>query len=59
MLRNDIDYEDYLLQKRSAFAQQMQQNDAASEKLRAYAEERLKTLGSTNLTSSEQSEAHD
>jgi len=59
MLRNDVDYEDYLLQKRSAFAQQMQQNDAASEKLRAYAEQRLKTLGTKNLSGAEQAEAHD
>jgi hypothetical protein len=61
VLRDDVDYEDYLLQKRSAFAYQMQQNEQAEEKLRAYAEKRLKALSRPKpaLTASEQAEAHD
>jgi hypothetical protein len=65
MLRNDIDYEDYLLQKRSAFAQQLEQNEQAEDKLRTYAEQRLKTLTKGTggakpvLTASQQAEAHD
>jgi hypothetical protein len=59
MLRNDVDYEDYLLQKRTAFARQMAQNEASEEKLRGYAEQRLKALGNKSITASEQAEAHD
>ncbi len=65
MLRNDVDYEDYLLQKRSAFAQQMQQNEQAEDKLRVYAEQRLRALTQSKsgskpvLTASQQAEAHD
>jgi hypothetical protein len=61
MLRSDVDYEDYLLQKRTAFAQQIQQNDLAEEKLRTYAEQRLKTLGTKgkSLSVAEQAESHD
>lgn len=65
MLRNDIDYEDYLLQKRSAFAQQLEQNEQAEDKLRTYAEQRLRALTQSKagskpaLTASQQAEAHD
>lgn len=65
MLRNDVDYEDYLLQKRTAFNNQMQMNEQSEEKLRAYAEQRLKTLGQSKtsaprtLSAAEQAEAHD
>jgi len=61
MLRNDMDYEDYLLQKRNAFAQQMQQNESSDDKLRGYAETRLKALSSkgTKLSAAEQGESHD
>lgn len=61
MLRNDVDYEDYLLRKRTAFAQQMQQNSQMEDKLRAYAERRLKSLTATKapLNANQQAEAHD
>ncbi len=61
MMRNDMDYEDYLLQKRNAFAQQMQQNEPADDKLRGYAETRLKALSSkgAKLSAAEQAESHD
>lgn len=65
MLRNDIDYEDYLLQKRTAFANQMQVNEQSEDKLRTYAEQRLKGLvrsksgAQAALTPSQQAEAHD
>jgi hypothetical protein len=65
LLRNDIDYEDYLLQKRSAFAQQLQQSEQAEDKLRVYAEQRLRALTQSKsgskpvLTVAQQGEAHD
>ncbi len=61
MLRNDVDYEDYLLRKRTTFAQQMQQNEQTDDKLRAYAEQRLKALTQSKsaLSAAQQAEAHD
>ncbi len=61
MLRNDMDFENYLLLKRTAFAQQMQQNEVTEDKLRAYAEKRLKALAAkgATLTAGEQAESHD
>jgi hypothetical protein len=65
MLREDLDYEDYLLQKRTAFAQQLQQNEQTEDNLRSYAEQRLKALTQSKsgakhvLTAAQQGEAHD